>query len=325
VYPSATVLGEISVVTYAVFNRRNDPKCNRHTAGYPELKRKVNAAGFQPVAENISDMQLSLEEDGRIKIVLSAVLDPLWPGQEGAGERGKRDATSRVRLRNSCEAGVGSECPWPSAPANFTVRAALNARYPCRLLMAWDPVSTDSSGGLFENDACAVKGYRIFFDITAGSFGYHFDVDSGREAGVDLDVQGLPADIYYVCVAAVNDGGIGEKSTEIAVRDSVAPAPPGGVTAVLDPANAVSLAWEQPVDCDLAGYRVFRKAGAAEAFTLLSGGLVSAGTPVFLDTNPPPGQTCWYGVRSEDHGFNRSAFSETVSVTIPGIPAVEEN
>jgi prepilin-type N-terminal cleavage/methylation domain-containing protein len=322
-YPSGTVVGEISVITYAVFNRQNDPKCEHHTAGYPELKRKVNAAGFQPVAENISDMQFSLEADGRIKIVLSAVLDPLWPGKETADERGKREAASLVRLRNSCDVGVGSGCPWPSAPANFMVRSALNARYPCRILLAWDPVSTDRKGALFESDACAVTGYRIFFDVTPGTFGYHMDVGTGREAALELDVQGIPADIYYVCVAAVNDGGLGEKSSEIAVQDRVAPSAPQGMTADLNPVHTVSLAWEQPADCDLAGYRVFRKTSAEGGFALLSGGLIPAIPPAFVDANPPPGQTCWYAVCSEDHGFNRSVFSETASVTLPGIPVAE--
>jgi prepilin-type N-terminal cleavage/methylation domain-containing protein len=322
-YPSGTVVGEISVVTYAVFNRQNDPNCKHHEAGVPELKRKVNAGGFQPVAENISDMQLSLEEDGRIKIVLTAILDPLFPGKEGENDRGEREAVSLVWLRNSRDVGIGSECPWPSAPANFTVLSALNAQSPCRIRMAWDPVLTDSKGESFESDACAVKGYRIFFDVAAKTFGNHIDVVACPEEGVELNVQTLPADIYYVCVAAINGGGLGEKTAEIGVPDSVAPSRPAGLKAVLDPSIAVSLTWEEPSDCDLAGYRVFRKAGVGGEFALLPGGLIPVGAPSFLDAGPPPGETCWYAVRSEDHGFNSSSFSETVSVDIPGIPAPE--
>jgi hypothetical protein len=115
-YPAGTVVGEISVVTYAVFNRQNDPKFKYHASGVPELKRKVNADGFQPVAENISNMQFSMEEDGRIKIVLTAILNPLLPGEADETGRGERDAASLVRLRNLCDVGIGSEYPWPSEP-----------------------------------------------------------------------------------------------------------------------------------------------------------------------------------------------------------------
>jgi type II secretory pathway pseudopilin PulG len=322
-YASGTSVGEISVVTYTVFNGQNDPEYRRHTIGVPELKRKVNADGFQPVAENISDMQLTLEEDGRIKMVLTAVSSPLFPEKGRMGDRGEREATSIVRLWNSSDVGIGSQCPWPSAPANFMIRSALNERYPCRILMSWDAVLTDSKGELFESDDCAVNGYRIFFDIAPKTFANHIDVVAGQETGVELDVQTLPADIYYVCVAAINGGGLGEKTAEIAVPDAVAPAQPSGLKAVLDAEIAVSLTWEAPTDCDLAGYRVFRKTGAGEEFSLLSSGLIPAGEPDFLDASPPQGETCVYAVRSQDHGLNASPFSETVSVDIPGLPKSE--
>ncbi|MFH0731199.1 MAG: prepilin-type N-terminal cleavage/methylation domain-containing protein [Pseudomonadota bacterium] len=323
-YPAGTVAGEISVVTYAVFNAKNDPKYKHHTAGIPELKRKVNADGFQPVAENISNMQLSLEEDGRIKIVLTAILNPLLPGKGDEQDRGEREATSLVRIRNSHEAGIGSVCPWPCAPANFRVLSALNAKSPCRIVMAWEPVVTDINGGFFKSDACAVKEYRIFFDVVATTYGNHIDVAACPEEGVELDVKKFPADIYYVSVAAINAGGLGVKTAEIAVADTVAPSRPAGLAVVPDPAKGVVLAWETSSDCDLAGYRLFRKTGADGVFTLLSGGLIPAGAPGFLDTNPPPAETSWYAVRSEDHGFNLSPFSETVSVIIPASPAPED-
>jgi hypothetical protein len=112
-------------------------------------------------------------------------------------------------------------------------------------------------------------------------------------------------------------------TAEIAVPDTVAPVEPVGFTAVPDPAIGVTLAWEKPVDCDLAGYRLFRKTGAGGVFTLLSSGLIPVGAPGYIDTHPPPGETSWYAVRSEDYGFNLSPFSETVSVLIPPIPVPE--
>lgn len=323
IYPPGTVVAEISVVTYAVFNRQNDPEYKRHAVGVPELKRQVNAGGFQPVAENISDMQLSLEEDGRLKIVLTALLNPLSPGKADEAERGEKEATSLVLLRNSRDIGIGSQCPCPAAPANFTVRSALDARSPCRILVAWDPVSRDISGALFKSDACAVSGYRIYYDIAAKTLGNHIDVAACPEEGLAIEVKMLPADTYYVRVAAINGGGPGEKSPEVAIQDLEAPSRPEGLRAYLNPEGTVSLAWEEASDCDLAGYRVFRKTGIGGEVSLLSGGLIPGGTSGFIDAYPPPGETCRYAVRSEDHGFNLSPFSETVSVEIPGTPARE--
>jgi prepilin-type N-terminal cleavage/methylation domain-containing protein len=57
-YLPGTEVGEISLVSYAVFNDQNDPGGKYHDPGIPVLKRKINACGFEPLAENIIDLKI---------------------------------------------------------------------------------------------------------------------------------------------------------------------------------------------------------------------------------------------------------------------------
>jgi prepilin-type N-terminal cleavage/methylation domain-containing protein len=71
-YPAGTELGEISLVSYAVFNDRNDPSGKYHDMGNPVLKRKINAGGFEPLAEGIVDLKVSLTKPELVRLQLSA-------------------------------------------------------------------------------------------------------------------------------------------------------------------------------------------------------------------------------------------------------------
>ncbi|MGA3085825.1 MAG: prepilin-type N-terminal cleavage/methylation domain-containing protein [Thermodesulfobacteriota bacterium] len=57
-YLPGTEVGEISLVSYAVFNDQNDPGGKYHDPGIPVLKRKINACGFEPLAEDIIDLKI---------------------------------------------------------------------------------------------------------------------------------------------------------------------------------------------------------------------------------------------------------------------------
>jgi hypothetical protein len=101
-WPAGTELGEIMVVTYAVFNELNDPSFLSHEEGHPVLKRKVNAGGFQPLGENITDMQITgSPSDGRIRLFLASQTErEVMRCTGSAGHRTTALAT-RVCLRNA--------------------------------------------------------------------------------------------------------------------------------------------------------------------------------------------------------------------------------
>jgi prepilin-type N-terminal cleavage/methylation domain-containing protein len=79
-YPEGTEVGEISLVSYAVFNDGNDPGGNYHDRGVPVLKRKINACGFEPLAEDITDLRISPIKPELFRLRLS-----VGTGLSGAG------------------------------------------------------------------------------------------------------------------------------------------------------------------------------------------------------------------------------------------------
>lgn len=317
-YPSGTIVREISVVSYTVFNEVNDPQNKYHPVGLPELKRKVNAGGFQPVAENIRDMRVSFQGGNRISVTLTGVMDTLVTGKGPQEGEGPKQVTGIVHLHNPDEIGLGiSGCRYPSVPVNFKVLSALNTDSPCRILMSWDPVSTDCDGKFYEGVNCGVKGYRIYYDVVPKRREHHVDVPFGTEAGAKLDVHKLPSGLYYVSIAAISHGGIGDKTPEIKVVDMVAPSSPVGLNLSLELEKAVYLTWDIPTDCDVSGYRVFRKKGISPEFILISVGPVTGVPPSFSDTISDPGETITYALRFQDHGKNIGPFSKPVSITIP--------
>lgn len=316
--PAGTRIGEISVVTYAVFNAVNDPQFSRHTRGRPVLKRRVNAGGFQPVAENIQDMQLGVEADGRIRVSLTGITDSTAWERVAHEAGGAVVRTCQVRLPNVTRIGIGTECRLPAAPENFKVLDALNADHPCRIVLSWNPVGVDSTGAPLDEKTCAVTGYRVFVDLAPNTYGCGTGVPIGAESGYLLDVGFMPADVYYVSVAAVNSGGVGKKTAEAIIRDQLAPAAPVGLSAVLETDESVTLSWTEPADCDLAGFHVYRSTAHAAVGVRISNGLIPSGTAGFSDKDPPSGENCLYTVCAEDHGFNVSALSEAAVIFIPG-------
>ena len=96
---SGTEVGEVSLVSYAVFTDLNDPAGHFHEAGRPVLKRKINGGGFEPVAEDIAHLKIKSGPNGSYDLEIGALLEP---GSETASEReGQRLLlTSQVRRRN---------------------------------------------------------------------------------------------------------------------------------------------------------------------------------------------------------------------------------
>jgi prepilin-type N-terminal cleavage/methylation domain-containing protein len=70
-YPQGTEVGEVSLVSYAVFNDANDSGGKYHDLGLPVLKRKINACGFEPLVEDISDFKVNPIKAGLYRIQLS--------------------------------------------------------------------------------------------------------------------------------------------------------------------------------------------------------------------------------------------------------------
>lgn len=83
-YPGGTEIGEISFVSYAVFNDRNDSAGKYHDLGVSVLKRKINAGGFEPLADGITDLKITRIKPELFRLQLSVLTSrPLVGSQEG--------------------------------------------------------------------------------------------------------------------------------------------------------------------------------------------------------------------------------------------------
>jgi prepilin-type N-terminal cleavage/methylation domain-containing protein len=312
VYPEGSLLTEISIISYAVFNDDNDPAYERHEAGCPLLKRKINAGGFQPVAENISRMKVTGSEDGVLQVSLTA-----RPNRRHltGGKVGESTMSTRVYLRNTLQAGFASNCIKADAPAGLVLEEGMDASFPCQVLLSWDPVTVDASGNDLAEAGCPVTGYRIFFDMAEGIFGNYINVSTEDASGYLLDVSGIPSSAIYISVAAQNNGGMGKKTSEAFIADVTPPEKIVGLTAVTAGSNEITLSWDENSECDLAGYYLYRKKDGGAA--VLASGMIPAGAGEYTDTGLAPGTSYTYMLEAVDFGFNTGEPSDTVTVLLP--------
>ncbi|MEW6184452.1 MAG: prepilin-type N-terminal cleavage/methylation domain-containing protein [Thermodesulfobacteriota bacterium] len=75
-YAQNTEVGELSLISYAIFNDQNDPGGNYHDIGMPVLKRKTNGGGFEPLVEDITDLKVQPMTPGLFRLELSLRTPP---------------------------------------------------------------------------------------------------------------------------------------------------------------------------------------------------------------------------------------------------------
>ncbi|MCF8126437.1 MAG: prepilin-type N-terminal cleavage/methylation domain-containing protein [Desulfotignum sp.] len=308
-YESGVSVGEISVVSYSVFNEANDPSHTYHDAGHPVLKRKINAGGFQPIAENITDIQLSHLGGGEVQLTLSSQTDRSdYKFQTNSGYR-TYTAGAKIKVRNADTVAVGTTCDVPSSPSNLALKG-LDDTYPCKIQISWDEVK-GSTG-------CDVTGYKIYYGTTAGSNTYSVDV--GDVTSYVLDVDALNACKYYVSAAAINSAGISPKSSEQAIADSLAPASPAGLTVenINGVERKVVLSWDQNTECDLKGYNVFGRSALVPApAPQINSSIIPREISNYTDSDftPIDCATYYYSIEAVDYCPNASDSTTEVSAS----------
>ncbi|MEX1300762.1 MAG: fibronectin type III domain-containing protein [Desulfotignum sp.] len=316
-HAAGTPVGEIYVVSYAVFNEANDSSYDRHDPGHPVLKRKANGGGFQPVAENITDMQLGHPGSGEIEVTLTSRTDRLdHQFQDNTGYR-TYTARARITARNADAVAVGTDCTVPAAPDNL-VLTGLDDTCLCTLYLTWDPV-TGYTG-------CEVDNYTIYYGTTSGSYPNRVDAVNGT--AYTLDVTALTGCTYYVSVAAVNSAGTGPKSAEQSITDALAPATPTGVTGknINGVQRKVVISWNKNSECDLQGYHIEGKSASGDGFVQISDRIISKEFNSYTDIDfdaPFDCATYYYRIQAQDFCPNTSESTAQVAVspTAPAPPA----
>jgi hypothetical protein len=114
----------------------------------------------------------------------------------------------------------------------------------------------------------------------------------------------------------------GSAEVEVTPRDVFPPHQPTGLAVSVE-GRVIKLYWFPNEEADLAGYRVYRRAGPAAEFVLL--GEASAAEPSFVDATAAPGVRYDYAVAAIDSASppNESPRSQEQSETLP-VDAPEE-
>jgi chitodextrinase len=193
----------------------------------------------------------------------------------------------------------------PSAPGT-PVASAVTAT---GLTLTW-PVSTDTGGS-------GLAGYDVFRENGAT------DVLVATPTAATSPVTGLAASTAYQFYVVARDGAGNRSAASPAVTvttpagggDTVAPTVPGTPAASAVTATGLTLTWPASTDTGgsgLAGYRVYREAGATD---VLVGSPAAATLPV---TGLTASTAYQFYVVAVDGAGNASAASAAVSVTTTG-------
>ena len=115
----------------------------------------------------------------------------------------------------------------------------------------------------------------------------------------DVSVQNGKRYFYKVQpLNSKNSVGMMSASAQGRPHDLTPPSPPRDVTAVQTPAG-IKILWQQTVEPDLAGYRIYRRRSNESKATLV--GKVTGGAIMFLDTTVITPATWFYSVTAYDY------------------------
>lgn len=188
---------------------------------------------------------------------------------------------------------------------------AVMALYPDEVenVYAWDV--GDGASVMIEWAPAAeldIVGYEVFWGTESGNFTESQYVE-GAESSSAL-IAGLTENtVYYVIVVADDlDGYQSFVATEIAVTPRVVPSAPQGVTAT-PVLSGVQIDWEENMELDVAGYRVYRRSEGSSLFDSLTTDLVTDLT--YTDAQLAAG-TYYYAIRAFDEEENASQMSAEV-------------
>jgi len=101
-YRIGTEVGLVNVVTYAVFNDKNDTTFTYHDKGHPVLARKCNTVEFQPFVEDIESLEVTAQgNDVQITLIArTSKEEPEYTNPHFGDHFRRRTLTSMVKVRN---------------------------------------------------------------------------------------------------------------------------------------------------------------------------------------------------------------------------------
>ncbi|UZO79830.1 hypothetical protein NBT05_12810 [Aquimarina sp. ERC-38] len=150
--------------------------------------------------------------------------------------------------------------------------------------------------------------------------GYQVHTPNISKAQRQIEVGNLQAINYFNITAVGVDGSKrGSFPKMVQLDDSTPPAIPIAITGTIDSTGVVQLQWQQNLENDFLGYRVFRANMENEEFTQVTVEPISKSS--FTDTVSVRllNNTIYYKVQAFDKRYNPSEFSEVAAIKKPDI------
>lgn len=164
-----------------------------------------------------------------------------------------------------------------------------------------------------------VKEFRI--NQSAAIAGPYTTQITGLDANMrSTEVNDLYGTNYYTITVIPKDG---EPRTSqpylLQPEDSIPPAVPQGFSAIIDTSGVVTLRWDANTEKDLAGYKIYKANVQGHEFAPVMDSLWH--TNEFHDTVDIRNlnRKLYYAVRSVDHRYNQSEFSQIIEVVKPDV------
>ena len=127
--------------------------------------------------------------------------------------------------------------------------------------------------------------------------------------------------INYFVIVAKGKNGMESESFPVLVQpvDSIPPIAPQQLSGTVDTTGVVSIRWKENEEEDLRGYRVFRSYHPDQEYSEITNTELKSSH--FRDTLQIKAlnKTIYYKVKAEDQRYNRSSFSEVLTLVLPDV------
>ncbi|PWV49706.1 fibronectin type III domain-containing protein [Chitinophaga sp. S165] len=165
-----------------------------------------------------------------------------------------------------------------------------------------------------------IRGFRLNQAPTV-SGPFKVVVDNIAPDKRSLEYGNLNATNYFTLTAVAKDGGNTTTSFPVLIQpvDSVPPAAPVGLTAVIDSNGVVILKWEKNKEKDMLGYAIFRGNNPGEEMSAITDSVYR--NNVFRDSVVVKSlnRKVYYAVKAVDQRYNESPFSEVLEAKKPDV------
>ncbi len=170
-----------------------------------------------------------------------------------------------------------------------------------------------------EDKNAMITGFKLLrSDTNSGKFEVVLDNIPKKTRSVSYN--NLKASNYFKIVAL---GKYGEERKSFAMlvqpEDNTPPAPPQGLTGVIDTLGVIRLSWQKNTEPDLLGYRVYRANNPNHEFSVITVSTIVENEFVDTVTIRNSNKKVYYRINALDQRANPSGFSEILELIKPDI------